>query len=45
MPEKNKDVKKRTSKSGDVKNVTETKTRKTVIKQAKARAKELCKLG
>jgi hypothetical protein len=45
MPEKNKSVKKRTSKSEGVRDVTGTRTRKTVIKQARAKAKELCKLG
>jgi hypothetical protein len=45
MPEKNKSAKRRTSRVGGVRDVAGTRTRKAVIKQAKAKAKELCKPG
>jgi hypothetical protein len=42
---KNKGAKKRTSKAEGVEGVAGTETRKAVIRQAKAKAKELCELG
>jgi hypothetical protein len=42
---KNKGAKRRTSKAGGVEGVTGTRTRKAVIRQAKAKARELYKLG
>jgi hypothetical protein len=43
MPEKNKGAKKRTSRLKDIRSVTRTGTRKTVIRQARTRARELYK--
>jgi hypothetical protein len=45
MPEKNKGVKRRTSRAGGVGGVAGTGTRKAVTGQAGARARELCKPG
>jgi hypothetical protein len=45
MPGKNKGVKRRTSRLGGVRGVAGTKTRKAVTRQARARARELCRPG
>jgi hypothetical protein len=45
MLEKNKSAKRKTSKAGGIGGVVGTGTRKAVIRQAGARARELCKPG
>jgi hypothetical protein len=45
MPGKNKGAKRRTSRAGGVGGVAGTRARKAAIRQAGARARELCKPG
>jgi hypothetical protein len=45
MSEKNKSIKRKTSKVRDVEDVTGTGARKAAIRQVRARARELCKPG
>jgi hypothetical protein len=45
MLKKNKNIKRKTNKVKSVKNIIKTKAKKAVIKQTKAKAKKLYKLG